>query len=120
MSDQMTITFEGLCVGAKTLTSKTTGKEYSVLTFERQDKYKDTVTPQQFEATAFGERANVARIGDVVNVTLRVGSRMGKDRYWPNFTVVSATKLASVPGAVTTDPTGAAPDGQGEDAPLLF
>ena len=119
MSDQMTITFEGLCVGAKTLTSKA-GKDYSVLTFERQDRYKDTVTPQQFEATAFGERANVARIGDVVNVTLRVGSRMGKDRYWPNFTVVSATKLATVPGAVTTDPTGAAADGQAEDAPLPF
>jgi hypothetical protein len=119
MSDQMTITFEGLCVGAKTLTSKA-GKDYSVLTFERQDRYKDTVTTQQFEATAFGERANVAHIGDVVNVALRVGARMGKDRYWPNFTVVSATKLASLPGAVTTDQTGAANDGQAESTDLPF
>ena len=119
MSDQMTITFEGLCVGAKTLTSKA-GKEYSVLTFERQDRYKDTVTPQQFEATAFGERANVAHIGDVVNVTLRVGARFNSNRYWPNFTVVNMTKLASVPGAVHTDPTGAPDYGHAESDPLPF
>jgi hypothetical protein len=116
----MTITFEGLCVGAKTLTSAKTGKEYSILTFERQEKYKDVVTVQQFEATASVLVRAVAHIGDVVNVTLRVGARMGKDRYWPNFTVVSATKLASLPGAVTTDPTGAAPDGQAESTDLPF
>jgi hypothetical protein len=118
MSDQMTISFEGMCVGAKTLTSKA-GKDYYVLTFERQDKYKDTVTVQQFEATAF-DRAKAANIGDVVNVTLRVGARFNSNRYWPNFTVVSATKLASVPGAVTTDQTGAAPDGQTESDSMPF
>ena len=118
MSDQMAISFEGMCVGSKTLTSKA-GKDYYVLTFERKDKYNDTVTVQQFEATAF-DRAKAANIGDVVNVTLRVGARFNSNRYWPNFTVVSATKLASVPGAATTDPTGAAPDGQAEDSGLPF
>ena len=98
----MTISFEGMVVNAKTLTSKT-GKDYAVFTFERQDKYKDTVTVQQYEATAFGERINAAHVGDVVNVTLRVGTRFNKERYWPSFTVISVTKLGSVAGAVKPD-----------------
>jgi hypothetical protein len=95
MSDQMTITFEAPVVNVKRLTSKA-GKEFSVFTLKRQAVYKDVVTVEQYEVTAFGARANVARVGDIVNASVRVGSRMCKNRFWPLFTLISATKTGSV------------------------
>ena len=95
MSDQMVITFEAAVVNVKRLTSKA-GKAYSVFTLERRAVYKDVVTTEQYEVTAFGERANVAQVGDSVNASVRVGSRMSKDRFWPLFTLISATKTESV------------------------
>jgi len=95
MSDQMTITFEAPVVNVKRLTSKS-GKEFSVFTLKRQAVYKDVVTVEQYEVTAFGKRANVASVGDIVNASVRVGARMGKDRFWPSFTLISATKKGCV------------------------
>ncbi len=95
MSDQMTITFEAPVVNVKRLTSKA-GKEFTVFTLKRQAVYKDVVTVEQYEVTAFGARANVARVGDIVNASVRVGSRMCKNRFWPLFTLISATKTGSV------------------------
>jgi hypothetical protein len=95
MSDQMAITFEAAVVNVKRLTSKA-GKEFSVFTLKRQAVYKDVVTVEQYEVTAFGARAKVARVGDIVNASVRVGSRINKDRFWPLFTLITATKTGSV------------------------
>jgi|694.fasta_scaffold25829_4 hypothetical protein len=110
MSDQMTITFEAPVVNVKRLTSKA-GKEFSVFTLKRQAVYKDVVTVEQYEVTAFGARANVARVGDIVNASVRVGSRLCKDRFWPLFTLISATKKGCVMEAATESHTQPNPDG---------
>ncbi|MBM4164612.1 MAG: hypothetical protein FJ222_09275 [Lentisphaerae bacterium] len=91
----MTITFEAVVVNVKRFTTKA-GKEYSVFTLERQAVYKDVVTTEQYEVTAFGARANVAIIGDSIQATVRVGSRINKDRFWPSFTLIGAIHKGNV------------------------
>ena len=95
MNDQMVITFEAAVVNVKRFTTKA-GKEYSVFTLERQAVYKDVVTTEQYEVTAFGARANVAIIGDSIQASVRVGSRINKDRFWPSFTLIGAVHKGNV------------------------
>jgi hypothetical protein len=104
MSDQMTITFAASVVHVKRFTTKA-GKGFCVFTLERQAVFRDVVTTEQYEVTAFGERTHAAQVGDIVTASVRVGSRMIKGRFWPTFTLIGATRTGSgtetAPGSFT-------------------
>jgi hypothetical protein len=116
---------------------------------EAADKYEQehadkTVIPFDLSPYLFKKNgvAGLLKVGTVVAVTFRLTGREYNGKRYLSAGIDSiegvagaaadveqeqaeaesdaAFVAAGMPGAVTTDPTGAAPDGQAEDAPLPF
>ena len=67
--------------------------------------------------------AGLLKVGTVVAVTFRLTGREYNGKRYLSAGIDSIEGVgaaADEPGAVTTDPTGAAPDGQAEDSGLPF
>jgi len=93
--------------------------------YERKHADK-TVIPSDL-SPFLAKRSGVAgllRVGTVVAVTFRLTGREYNGKRYLSAAIDSiegvAGAAADEPGAVTTDPTGAAPDGQSEDSGLPF
>jgi len=92
--------------------------------YERKHEDK-TVIPFDLSPYTFKKDgvAGLLRVGTVVAVTYRLTGREYNGKRYLSAGIDSIEGVGAVvsePGAVTTDTTGAEPDGQTEDAPLPF
>ena len=93
--------------------------------YERKHAEK-TVIPFDLSPYLFKKNgvAGLLKVGTVVAVTFRLTGREYNGKRYLSAAIDSiegvAGAAADEPGAVTTDPTGAAPDGQAEDSALPF
>jgi hypothetical protein len=116
-----------------TILNVTERGEYRTVLVQREaaDKYEQehadkTVIP--FDLSPFlAKRSGVAgllKVGTVVAVTFRLTGREYNGKRYLSACIDSIEGVAGAsadePGAVQTDPTGAAPDGQAESDPLPF
>jgi hypothetical protein len=93
--------------------------------YERKHADK-TIIPFDMSPYLFKKNgvAGLLKVGTVVAVTFRLTGREYNGKRYLSAGIDSieggAGAAADEPGAVTTDPTGAAPDGQAEDSALPF
>jgi hypothetical protein len=115
-----------------TILNVTERGEYRTVLVQREaaDKYEQehaekTVIPFDLSPYLFKKNgvAGLLRVGTVVAVTFRLTGREYNGKRYLSAAIDSIEGVgvsADEPGAVTTDPTGAAPDGQAEDSALPF
>ena len=93
--------------------------------YERKHEEK-TVIPFDLSPYLFKKNgvAGLLKVGTVVAVTFRLTGREYNGKRYLSAGIDSIEGVAGAsadePGAVQTDPTGAAPDGQAEDSALPF
>jgi hypothetical protein len=115
-----------------TILNVTERGEYRTVLVQREaaDKYEQehadkTVIPFDLSPYLFKKNgvAGLLRVGTVVAVTFRLTGREYNGKRYLSAGIDSIEGVGAAddePGAVMTDPTGAAPDGQAESDPLPF